>query len=260
MINKYIKKENRNYDEFVEKFKPKKTSDDCYTPPHIYDVVLQYARERCGIPEDARIIRPFYPGRDYQTDDYSGNCFVVDNPPFLILSEIIRWYNDRGIRYFLFAPHLTAFSSKVEACRIIVHEDVVFENGARINVAFITNLLPGIAVIGSPDLKNRIKNAMSNREKKTLPKYDYPDEVLTVSRVASTLSCGKEFIVYSDEIHHISHLESMGKRSIFGGGYLLSERKALERKALERKAAIEGIKFNLSPEEQNIVKNLSKSK
>ena len=26
---------NETYEEFVEKFKPKKTTDDCYTPPEI---------------------------------------------------------------------------------------------------------------------------------------------------------------------------------------------------------------------------------
>ena len=29
-----------DYDGFVEKFKPKKTTDDCYTPPAVYDYVL----------------------------------------------------------------------------------------------------------------------------------------------------------------------------------------------------------------------------
>nr|DAJ82391.1 MAG TPA: hypothetical protein [Caudoviricetes sp.] len=28
-----MSKKNQNYDEFIEKFKPKKTTDDCYTPP-----------------------------------------------------------------------------------------------------------------------------------------------------------------------------------------------------------------------------------
>jgi len=28
-----------SYKEFVEKFKPKKTTDDCYTPPEIWDVI-----------------------------------------------------------------------------------------------------------------------------------------------------------------------------------------------------------------------------
>ena len=33
----------KTYEEFVEKFKPKKTTDDCYTPPTIYEIVKQWA-------------------------------------------------------------------------------------------------------------------------------------------------------------------------------------------------------------------------
>ena len=29
---------NESYEDFVEKFKPKKTTDDCYTPPGVYAV------------------------------------------------------------------------------------------------------------------------------------------------------------------------------------------------------------------------------
>ena len=29
----------KTYEEFVEKFKPKKTTDDCYTPSEIYEVI-----------------------------------------------------------------------------------------------------------------------------------------------------------------------------------------------------------------------------
>ena len=29
------------YDEFVEKFKPKNTTDDCMTPPLVYDAVRE---------------------------------------------------------------------------------------------------------------------------------------------------------------------------------------------------------------------------
>lgn len=31
------------YEEFVDKFKPKLTTDDCYTPPEVYDVVASWA-------------------------------------------------------------------------------------------------------------------------------------------------------------------------------------------------------------------------
>ena len=30
------------YQKFVDKFKPKKTTDDCYTPPNIYEAVKDY--------------------------------------------------------------------------------------------------------------------------------------------------------------------------------------------------------------------------
>lgn len=38
----------KTYQEFVDKFKPKLTTDDCYTPPLIYDTVRDWAcREGC---------------------------------------------------------------------------------------------------------------------------------------------------------------------------------------------------------------------
>ncbi|MEG0513609.1 MAG: hypothetical protein RR653_12945, partial [Clostridia bacterium] len=68
----------QTYDEFVEKFKPKLTTDDCYTPQWIYDVVLGWVRKEYGIGEETRIVRPFRPGGDYQAEDYSGDTVVVD--------------------------------------------------------------------------------------------------------------------------------------------------------------------------------------
>lgn len=32
-------KRNETYEKFVEKFKPKKTTDDCYTPPEVYKLI-----------------------------------------------------------------------------------------------------------------------------------------------------------------------------------------------------------------------------
>ena len=36
---------NETYDEFVEKFQPKLTTDDCYTPQAIYNTVLEWVRK-----------------------------------------------------------------------------------------------------------------------------------------------------------------------------------------------------------------------
>lgn len=39
----------KTYEEFVEKFKPKKTTDDCYTPPSVYAVIRDWACKEYGI-------------------------------------------------------------------------------------------------------------------------------------------------------------------------------------------------------------------
>lgn len=33
---------NETYEEFVEKFKPKSTTDDCYTPPEVYKLIKDW--------------------------------------------------------------------------------------------------------------------------------------------------------------------------------------------------------------------------
>ena len=68
--------DNPGYDAFVEKFKPKKTTDDCYTPPLVYEAVKDWACETYGIDPDT-ILRPFYPGGDYEHAEYPPGCVVL---------------------------------------------------------------------------------------------------------------------------------------------------------------------------------------
>lgn len=49
------------YAAFIEKFKPKKTTDDCYTPPNIYEAVLSWVIKEYGIDRES-VVRPFWPG------------------------------------------------------------------------------------------------------------------------------------------------------------------------------------------------------
>ena len=100
-----------DYDGFVEKFKPKKTTDDCYTPPEIYEVIKQWACREYGI-DASKIVRPFYPGGDFEHYDYPDGCCVLDNPPFSILSKIVAFYIERNIDFFLFAPTLTLLNAR----------------------------------------------------------------------------------------------------------------------------------------------------
>ena len=138
-INSHIPKSERNYADFVEKFKPKLTTDDCFTPPAIYNTVLEWVYENCSIPTGATIVRPFRPGGNYQAEDYSGNVAVVDNPPFSILSSIIRWYCQRNIPFFLFAPYLTLFSAarNERITRIVSKATIVYHNGAEVTTQLL---------------------------------------------------------------------------------------------------------------------------
>ena len=80
-----------DYDGFLEKFKPKKTTDDCYTPKNVYETVKTWAVEEYSL-QGREVVRPFWPGMDYEAFDYPDRCVVIDNPPFSILSQIVRWY------------------------------------------------------------------------------------------------------------------------------------------------------------------------
>ena len=265
-----IQEKLHDYEGFVEKFKPKKTTDDCYTPPAVYEAVKEWVLKEYGISPNTRVIRPFYPGGDYESEDYSGDCIVIDNPPFSILSKIIRFYSNNNVRYFLFAPHLTVFTNIKEEYKntaIIINVNIIYENGADVGTAFTTNLSPDIAVRTAPALKKAIELAQKKerKEKKKLPKYTYPEEVVHIGRINKL--CRAEIEIKHSESERIAILEDQRKRSgktIFGGGMLVSRavasrlREAEAREAEAREAeAREAYNWQLSDAERAIIDRLS---
>ena len=267
--NKTVEKR-ENYEAFVEKFKPKKTTDDCYTPSYIYDAVLGWLRQNADI-EGRQIVRPFWPGGDYKAVDYPEGCVVVDNLPFSILAEIKRWYAERGIRFFLFAPHLTLFSSDSPGfTNIIADASVRYENGAVVNTDFVTNL-PDFArygIMGEPSLKAAIEDTQREAlrcDKKELPKYSYPPHLVTVSTVAYIMGAGIPVRIPRKEMIFVRRLDAqipMGK-AVFGGGFLCSNWQAEKLKAEKLKAEklkAEKLKaahqFRLSAREQDLIDKL----
>lgn len=248
---------NEDYRAFVDKFKPKKTTDDCYTPDNIYNAAKAWVCKEYGINPD-NVVRPFWPGGDYEKYPYKETDTVIDNPPFSIIGKICKFYNAYEIPFFLFAPYLTNFSTQ-DVCHIITTADITYENGAVVNTAFLTNL-DSYIVRSVPELQEIIarENTINLKaNKKELPKYAYPDEVLTAAAVGYMCSHGVEFKVKKEDAFFIRELKSqkaVGK-SIFGGGFLLSERAAAERAAAERATAI---KWELSDRERAIIKSLGK--
>ena len=255
-----------SYDEFVEKFKPKLTTDDCITPPLVYEAIKDWVCKEYNIDPES-IVRPFWPGGDYEHFDYPEGCTVLDNPPFSILSKICEWYLERGIKFFLFAPSLTCLSGKNtwdKMNHVIANADITYENGAIVRTAFVTNLGDGETVIQTaPDLGKAISIAceeISKDKKRQLPKYEYPDHVLTAALMQKYCGYGIEFSVKKKDCTWVSRLDAQRphKKTIFGSGLLLSERAAAERAAAERAAAERANVqvWKLSEREMEVVKQL----
>lgn len=259
-MNKTQKKLN-DYDGFVEKFKRKLTTDDCYTPPKVYDFVRAKVLERYALDEETtEIVRPFYPGGDYEGYDYPEGCLVLDNPPFSILSKIVDFYLSRGIHFFLFAPSLTGFTTlNREGVTLVgANANIVFENGADISISFLTNLSPSLAVEIVPwgrELESLTK------EKKTLPSYVLPHHVLSGQTANLLASCGISWSVPREEVTHIHALDEQRAKgkSIYGAGLLCSDRIAreAEQKRQEAQEQKRVVHWSLSPRERAIVESLS---
>ena len=248
-----------DYEGFVDKFKPKLTTDDCYTPEIVYNAIAEYVAARYGLSRE-RFVRPFWPGGDYEAYPYEPGDVVVDNPPFSMLTKIQKHYTGRGVKFFLFAPSLTLFSGQVPGvCYIPIDASITYENGAVVNTAFITNLEAEDVIIQVlPDLQAVID--LANKEntakyKVTLPKYDYPPELITAAMCHKLVNHGVPFTVKRAEAHFTRALDdqrTMGK-TIFGGGFLLSHKAAAEKAAAE-KAKVHT--WELSEREKQIIEKL----
>ena len=246
-----------DYDAFVENFKPKRTTDDCYTPPAVYEAVKGWAVKEFNIAPDRPIVRPFYPGGDYEHYNYPPGCVVIDNPPFSILAKIKRFYTEHGIQFFLFAPSLTLLSSSVEGItHILTGRTITYENGAKVNTAFVTNLPSPNVLMTAPDLAQLIKEADAQRPKAELPVLDFPANVITAARlnkIASLVS----FEVPRTEARFVRTIGT-ARKALYGGGLLISSAKAA--KAAKAAKTAKYAKYELTPEEQAIVADLDKQR
>ena len=233
-------KSTEEYEAFVEKFKPKLTTDDVYTPDNIYQAVQDFAVEHYQL-QGAPIVRPFYPGADYKNADYPAGCVVVDNPPFSILSEICAWYEEHGVRYFLFAPGLTLFSINSGRSRYLpVGVGIMYSNGATIATSFVTNMGRWRIEL-CPDLYaalDAVNEENLRAQHKDLPVYSYDDHVANVT-MNRLCKYGQAMQIPDGESSFVRALDAQREagKAIYGGGFLLSEKAAAEKAAAEKAAA-----------------------
>lgn len=148
---------NDSYENYIKRHtEVPKTRDETYTPDGVYQRVFDLAAEILPSLHDAKIVRPFWPGADYENlDQYTPGSVVFDNPPFSKLSKIVKFYNSHNIKFVLFAPaqtierlvyneHCGAIMAEGEKC------SVVFENKAKIKMCLLTNLTEDVYVLDVP--------------------------------------------------------------------------------------------------------------
>lgn len=237
-----------SYEEWIAHFNfNPKTTDECWTPPDVYDVVLTYVRSLPGM--DGRpVIRPFFPGGDYRNTEYPDGCIVVDNPPFSMFKQITSFYLDGGILFFLFGPALTMGNANCPL--VITGADITYENGAKVPTEFASNI-PGLPVLSTaPALADAIASCPSQMPKtKSLPSFDWPEESISISDLRTIASGGVSFSI--DRAVQIWEFDMQGKR-LFGGKWLISQAKA---KAKAKAKPV--IKVELSERERRIVELLA---
>lgn len=215
------------YDEFVDKFKPKLTTDDCYTPPEVYEVVKDFVDKEVESLKGKKVVRPFFPGGNYEDlKQYPDGSVVVDNPPFSILSKILRFYCENGIKFFLFGPQLTLFSApEVKGLTYIpVNAVIIYENGATVTTGFLTNMKPGLRIWIPKGLRHRLHEVQ--RDTTPMDEYYIPPCVVTSARLGKLAAvAGVSLEIMEDECVYIRNLDDMKEKGkgLYGGG-ILSER------------------------------------
>ena len=223
---------NDEYNAFVEKFEPKKTTDDCYTPDNIYDAVADFVANEFGL-DRKNFVRPFYPGGDYQKEIYGPDTIVVDNPPFSILAEIVNWYMDHDVKFWLFAPCLTLFGAdRPGVTHVPAGCSITYENGANVCTGFKTNLWPEYAVRSAPKL-GKVLNEIDKENTASdtnLLKYVYPKNIVTSAKINNWAEFGVEFKLPRHSCKKVAALDAQKAKAlgIFGSGFLISTAQAAQ--------------------------------
>ncbi len=249
-----------DYEAFVAKFKPKKTTDDCYTPPEVYEAVKAWTLEQWPDWQGRPVVRPFYPGGDFERFDYPEGCVVIDNPPFSIYAKIVRWYCGRGIPFLLFAPGLTAGVFGEDVTYIVIDASITYGNGAVVNTNFVTNHPGEHRIVTAPDLRDRL-DAVNKMLKQTNPQplLSYPS---CVTSIAMLNKIGHNRIPLEIRKDECEYIRKVGGKQIYGVGFILSEeakRRAEEakRRAKEAKRQAEGAVIELTDTEMRILDRLN---
>ena len=258
-----------DYEGYVAKFRTQdlpKTTDETYTPEDVYECVVDYVSTI--FPLEGKVVeRPFYPGGDYRHYPYQPNGVVIDNPPFSILRQIVDYYLEIGHPFFLFAPEVCSAGYACNGCTVFfMDHDIVFGNGAKINVAFVGNLTPQWGVVCASSLTRAIEAAPSQQPPKPkLKSYAIPHNMLHFSELSTLAALEEDTAFHSAEVCP-TKAKYEGRTVGFGYKFLLSDNAAKLAKAKLAKAKLAKAKIAkakpqipviLTPEQEELLRQLN---
>lgn len=144
-------------------------NDEFYTPKRVYEVIKNWAVKRYGL-EGREIIRPFYKGGDYKRANYPKGCVVIDNPTFSICGQIVDFYLEKGIDFFLLyqtTKGLNPLKEREDKISFIAcGASVAYENqDTKIGTSFLTNLEKENLLLVACDLTEEIRCANTYTQK-----------------------------------------------------------------------------------------------
>lgn len=184
--------------------------------------------------------------------------------PFRSFRASRVFYQRQGISFFLFAPHLTLFGAQgIDWTCLPIGAPVTYENGAVVNTSFISNLFGNLRIWGPSELRAAILAADKQATKTAIPKYEYPNNVITVGRVEKIIKRGIDVRIDGRSLRKIAALDTQRRcgKSIYGGGFLCSDAvaddlAAKELAAKELATKREAIAWELSEREMKIIETL----
>lgn len=206
----------QEYEEWMKEKAPRRTSDECHTPADVYEVVANWVSEEYHISRE-KMCRPFFPGGDFEAFDYTSKV-VLDNPPFSILSKIIKFYTKNNVKFFLFAPALTSFSSPVyfNTCHIFIGSAIAYDNGVRVLSCFLTNLDEETIARSAQDLRGKIEKCETQNITRKRNKINLDNDTFSGAKLNTLVNKGIDYNFKRLSCEHVRKTKS--GQVIYGGG------------------------------------------
>lgn len=106
---------------------------------------------------------------------------------------------------------------------------------------------------------NDTTEKLRQEKSRTLPKYEYPDHIVTAAMMQKMARYGVHFRVRREECQNVRTLDAQRamKKEIYGSGLLLSDQAAARKQAAENAGNV--IRYGLSERERELVEELNKS-